>query len=208
MPISMKDLQAKRTLDLDSIQKIDKVVETTATEDKPYPVSDNQGNTTILGNPNKVKRVEQEYDLIISVAKEGNPFTLDELNQINIDDELSESDLEYRVHIKVPITEISPERRELASSAVGMVMQLFYREVVEDDEVHYTYITDPLERKARELEILSNPYVTKVLKDSVYQLLDLPVELRNTWVSEAVRVFVEFATNNPDIINEVDANLI
>ena len=81
MPISMKDLQAKRTLDLDSIQKIDKVVETTATEDKPYPVSDNKGNTTILGNPNKVKRVEQEYDIIVSVAKEGNPFTLDELNQ-------------------------------------------------------------------------------------------------------------------------------
>lgn len=208
MPISMKDLQAKRTLDLEAVKKIDEVIDKTATEDKPYPVSDNEGHTAIIGNPNKVKRVEQEYDIIVSVPKEGNPFTLEELKQINIDDELHESDIEYRVHISVPITEISPERRELASSAVGMVMQLFYREVVDGDEVSMTYITDPLERKAREMEILSNPYVTKILKDSVYQLLDLPEELRSTWVSEAVRVFVEFATNNPDIINEVDANLI
>lgn len=208
MPISIQDLQKNRTLQPEEIKAIDKVIETTGAEDKPFPVADNQGHTSVIGNVNKIVREPQLYDILVSVPKGNSPYTLQELNQINIDDNLLESDTDYRVHIEVPITEITPEQRELANSAMAMVMQLFYREVEDGDgEMHMEYITNPLERQARELEIISNPYISKMIKESVYNLLDLPLPLRSTWVGEAVRVFVEFATNNPDVVNEVDANL-
>lgn len=208
MPISIDDLKKNRTLNLEAVKAVDDVIEKTGAEDKPYPVTNNEGNVAVVGNVNRVVREPQNYDIIVEVAKENCPYTVDELEAINMDEELIETGSTYRVHIQVPITEITPEKREIINSAMAMVMQLFYREVVDGDDVHYEYITNPLERQARELEILSNPYVPNVLKSAVYTLLDLPKEFQNTWVSEAVRVFVEFATNNPDLINEVDANLI
>lgn len=208
MAISIQDLQKNRTLKPEEVKSIDKVIETTGAEDKPYPVTDNAGNTSIIGNVNKVVREPQLYKIMVAVDKATSPYTEEELKAINVADKLYQTETEYRVHLEVPITEITPEKRELANSAMSLIMQLFYREIEDDNgESHFEYITNSLERQARELEILSNPYISKMLKESVYNLLELPNPLRNTWVGEAVEVFVNFATNNPDVVNEVDANL-
>lgn len=208
MAISIQDLQKNRTLKPEEVKSIDKVIEATGAEDKPYPVTDNAGNTSIIGNVNKVVREPQNYKIMVAVDKATSPYTEEELKAINVADKLYQTETEYRVHLEVPITEITPEKRELANSAMSLIMQLFYREIEDDNgESHFEYITNSLERQARELEILSNPYISKMLKESVYNLLELPNPLRNTWVGEAVEVFVNFATNNPDVVNEVDANL-
>lgn len=208
MPINLKDLQKNRTLTMPEAKKIDKVVEETGTSEIPYPVVDNDTNIAVIGNANIIKREPQLYKVLVFVDKATTSFTKEELESINVDDKLDESGTEYRVLLEVPLTEITVAKRETASMAVMLIQGLYYEDVEQEDgTVVSKYITSSIKRQARLLEIIQDKYISNMLKQSVIDLLELPEGLQTITVSQAVEVFVDFATQNADLLNENDSNL-
>lgn len=208
MTINLKDLQKNRTLTMPEAKKIDKVVEETGTSEIPYPVVDNDTNIAVIGNANIIKRDPQYYKVLVFVDKATTSFTKEELESINTADTLDESGTEYRVLLEVPLTEITVAKRESASMGVMLIQGLYYEDVEQEDgTVISKYITSSIKRQARLLEIIQDKYISKMLKQTVVDLLELPEGLQTITVSQAVEVFVDFATQNADLLNENDSNL-
>lgn len=206
MPLDLNELKRERNLTEPEVQKIAEVVEKTGESEMPYPVNNAEGKLTVVGNPNITKREPQLYTVAVFVPKATSEYSREKLQQIAVD--FQETELEYQIVIEVPVDVLSIDRREAMAYATGIVMSTLYEEVEHDDKtVSMEYIMDDTKRMARIYRLTRDPEISFALKDAVISMLDLPAGLSQITTSQAIEVAIDFMMNNPDVVNETDANL-
>lgn len=206
MPLDLNELKRERNLTEPEVKKIVEVVEKTGESEMPYPVNNTEGKLSVLGNPNVTKREPQLYEVAVYVPKATSEYTKEKLESIAI--KFEETELEYQLLIEVPVNVLSIDRREAMSYATGIVMSTLYEEVEHEDKtVSMEFITDNVKRMARIYRLTQDPDISYALKSAVVGMLDLPKGLSQITTSQAVATAIEFMENNPDVVNEVDANL-
>lgn len=207
MPLDLNELKRERNLTEPEVKKIADVVESTGAEEVPFPAHTEQGNLSIVGDPNITKRAPQMYTVNVIVPIATSEYTEAQLQEIAVD--FDKTELEYHVTLEVPVTVLSIDRREGMLYALGIVLSSFYEEV-EDDEGNKSmrYITNQSKLTARLYLLTLDPDISFALKTAVVKMLDLPTGLSQITVSQAVDTAIAFMEQNPDVINEVDANLL